>query len=188
MWDLAPDLIVVIADRSDADLVALCKDVVHGADTRIVVCATDARSSDPAMRAALHDAGAHEHIDPTMPGEVLAARMRALLRAPAPRVRSSHVVIGDVCLDLDLQRVTVGGEPRPCPPLHFSLLATLADAPGRVVTRDALAWMGWGMRLGDLHGRQMSVAMRGVRRVLGDGPRRPRVETVGQSGYRLVVP
>ncbi len=68
-----------------------------------------------------------------------------------------------------------------------TLAAVLASRPGDVVHNDVLRDLVWGRRFGNESGPKQCI--REIRRALGDSMTHPRfVETLGQQGYRLLVP
>jgi len=119
----------------------------------------------------------------------LLARVRAILRRSEPVAAESGVVRhGDLELDLEGYRVTVGGREVSLTPTEFRLLALLATAPGKVFTRQELLEHLWGSSAaGEL--RTVDVHVRHLREKLRDDPAAPRfVETVRGVGYRFRAP
>jgi DNA-binding response OmpR family regulator len=96
--------------------------------------------------------------------------------------------VGDLALDLGARGVNLAGVPISLTPLEFDLLASLARAAGRVLSRDQL--------LDEISGRDYEVFDRSIdvhvsalRRKLGDDPRSPRyIRTVRSAGYLLMRP
>jgi DNA-binding response OmpR family regulator len=94
--------------------------------------------------------------------------------------------VGDLKIDVDAHAVTQAGAHVALTPLEFDLLASLARAAGRVLSRDQL--------LDEISGRDYEVFDRSIdvhvsalRRKLGDDPRNPRyIRTVRSAGYLLM--
>ncbi len=69
----------------------------------------------------------------------------------------------------------------------FQILAILLQRPGQLVTRQELCASVWSESDSDAEAG-LNTAIRKLRQSLGDTPRHPRlIETVGSSGYRLLV-
>ncbi|MBI2323205.1 MAG: response regulator transcription factor, partial [Chloroflexi bacterium] len=98
--------------------------------------------------------------------------------APAPQR------LGDLVIDRARYEVTRRGEPLALTVREFSLLATLAEHPGRVFTREQLLRRVWGDTVYDEHVVEVHVG--NLRRKLEDDPSQPRyVQTVRGVGYRV---
>src|SRR6266704_2557393 len=121
--------------------------------------------------------GADDYIvKPFSPQELL-ARVRAVLRRakPAP---------GALAIDPGTRTVTVEGAPLTLTHKEFELLSALADAQGRVLSREFLLDRVWGYsRAGEIESRTVDVHVRRLRVKLG--PEGHRILTVKSVGYRL---
>jgi len=132
--------------------------------------------------------GADDYVaKPFEPRELL-ARIRAVLRrgpgrptAGTPRLR-----VGEVEIDFDAREVTVRGERARLTHFEFDLLAALARAPGRVLSRDYLldALKGQAHEVFD---RSIDVHVSRLRAKLERDPKDPRyIRTVRGVGYVLM--
>ena len=83
--------------------------------------------------------------------------------------------------------VSIAGAPVACSPLRLCALTVLAEAPNHVVTVESLVARLWRPDTVAPRRRLRNV-VRALRALLGEGPRRPRIETVTPVGYRLAVP
>jgi len=131
--------------------------------------------------------GADDYLaKPFNPRELL-ARIRAVLRrgAAAPRVR---VAAGDLVIDYDAREVALSGRRIVLTHHEFELLAALARAGGRVLSREQLmdALRGQAHEAFD---RSIDVHVSKLRAKLEQDPRAPRyIKTVRGVGYALVRP
>jgi two-component system phosphate regulon response regulator PhoB len=128
--------------------------------------------------------GADDYIvKPFSPKEVV-ARVRAVLRRSRLPVERETMAIGGLVIDVARHTVQVDGAPVPLTPKEFDLLRALAEARGRVLSRDVLLDRVWGYAAaGEIESRTVDVHVRRLRMKLGDAGRR--IATVKGVGYRL---
>lgn len=128
------------------------------------------------------NAGADDYVvKPFSPREVV-ARVRALLRRVGVQDR---IEAGPLVMNLRSRAVTLHGQPLALSRTEFDLLATLAQHPGLVWSRERLMERVWGP---DYPGvtRVVDVHITAVRRKLGDDADAPTfIETVRGLGYRF---
>ena len=132
--------------------------------------------------------GADDYVaKPFEPRELL-ARIRAVLRrGPGrPAAGTPSLRVGELEIDFDAREVTVRGERARLTHFEFDLLATLARAPGRVLSRDYLldALKGQAHEVFD---RSIDVHVSRLRAKLERDPKDPRyIRTVRGVGYVLM--
>ena len=128
--------------------------------------------------------GADDYIvKPFSPKELL-ARVRAVLRRAKPAPGVGAIAIGALAIDPGTRTVTVQGAPLTLTHKEFELLGALADAQGRVLSREFLLDRVWGYsRAGEIESRTVDVHVRRLRVKLG--PEGRRILTVKSVGYRL---
>ncbi|GGM58169.1 DNA-binding response regulator [Deinococcus arenae] len=128
------------------------------------------------------DAGADDYVvKPFSPREVV-ARVRALLRRVSVR---DDIEVGGLTLDVQGRTATLDGQPLAFSRTEFDLLATLAQHPGLLWTRERLLERVWGPEFPGVT-RVVDVHVTALRRKLGDEPDHPRfIETVRGAGYRF---
>jgi len=130
--------------------------------------------------------GADDYIvKPFSPKEVV-ARVRAVLRRAGARDGAAPVVSGRLVIDPDRHTVQVDAAAIELTPKEFDLLRALAEARGRVLSREFLLDRVWGYAsAGEIESRTVDVHVRRLRMKLGDEGRR--ITTVKGVGYRLEV-
>ena len=128
--------------------------------------------------------GADDYIvKPFSPKEVV-ARVRAVLRRSQAAGGPTPLAIGHLRIDVARHTVHADGTPIPLTPKEFDLLRALAEAHGRVLSREVLLDRVWGYAAaGEIESRTVDVHVRRLRMKLGGEGRR--VVTVKGVGYRL---
>jgi len=129
--------------------------------------------------------GADDYLaKPFNPRELL-ARVRAVLRRGRAPAAGARFRAGELEIDFDAREVTVDGRRVVLTHHEFELLAALARAAGRVLSREQLmdALTGQDYEAFD---RSIDVHVSRLRQKLGDDPRKPRlIKTIRGSGYVL---
>jgi DNA-binding response OmpR family regulator len=115
---------------------------------------------------------------------VRAALRRAEISATHP-IADEPIVAGDLRIDFERRAVTARGKPVRLTYVEFEILAALARAPGRVMTRELLLEQVWGNS--DYRDpRTIDVHIRHLREKLERNPREPEyLFTVRGVGYRF---
>ena len=139
--------------------------------------------------------GADDYLPKTFSSRELLARLRAVTRRyrvsekmAAAAAADEVLVFGDLKINRGARTVSLGGEPVTLTPLEYDLLASLAGAAGRVLTRDQLLDAVAG-RSYDVFDRSVDVHISSLRRKLGEAPRNPRfIQTVRSAGYMFKNP
>ena len=128
--------------------------------------------------------GADDYIvKPFSPKEVV-ARVRAVLRRSGVGAPGAPIVIGALVVDIASHTVRVRGVSVALTPKEFDLLRALAEARGRVLSREFLLDRVWGYASAEeIESRTVDVHMRRLRVKLGEEGRR--LLTVKSVGYRL---
>ncbi len=131
--------------------------------------------------------GADDYLaKPFNPRELL-ARIRAVLRRGADDPRTRFTA-GDLVVDVDAREVTVDGRRVTLTHHEFELLATLARANGRVLSREQLM-DALGGQDHEAFDRSIDVHVSKLRAKLEKDPRAPRyIKTARGVGYALVRP
>ncbi len=153
------------------------------ARTAVPIVILSARD-DEVDRVAGLEAGADDYVVKPFSPRELVARVKAVLRRADGDVGHGTVLeTGGVRLDHDAREVSVDGERVEVTAREFDLLAALLANPGRVLDRDRLLDLAWGMDFA-AGTRTVDVHVAQLRRKLG---RPGLIETVRGSGYKLVA-
>jgi DNA-binding response OmpR family regulator len=179
----ATALVVLDLGLPDQDGLDVCRQLrARPAGPQVLILTARAEEADVVLGL---DAGADDYmVKPFRLAELL-ARVRACTR----RVDDDRdrLAVGDLVVDVAARTVTAAGATVELRPKEFELLAALARAAGRVVTREQLLSDVW-----DEHWfgptKTLDIHIWALRRKL-DRPDRPsRITTVRGVGYRLDVP
>jgi DNA-binding response OmpR family regulator len=181
-----PDLIVLDLMLPGLDGLEVCRSVRRFSDAYILMLTAKAEELDKVVGLSV---GADDYVTKPFSPRELVARIKALLRRPRGIGPSEHTPplpqrLGDLAIDRARYEVTRGGRPVELTAREFALLATLAEHPGRVFTRQHLLERVWGEAAYDEHVVEVHVS--NLRRKLEADPAQPRyIQTVRGVGYRV---
>ena len=180
----APDLVLLDLGLPDLDGVEVCRRLRARAPATTIVILT-ARSDEVDVVIGL-DAGADDYVTKPFRLTELLARVRAHLRRVRPE-DGGRIVVGDLEIDSDSRRASVGGDEVELRVKEFDLLALLAGEAGRVVTRERIMSEVW-----DEHWfgstKTLDMHISSIRRKLADRGGAARITTLRAVGYRLESP
>ena len=132
--------------------------------------------------------GAEDYVTKPFSLAELLARVKVVLRrAKRATARASELVFGDVVINTATREVTRNGAAVELTATEFDVLACLAEAKGRVLSRDQIQDAVWGE---NHHGttRTIDNFILQLRQKLEDDPAKPRhLVTVRGVGYRFVA-
>jgi DNA-binding response OmpR family regulator len=136
----------------------------------------------------LLNAGADDYVVKPFSGELLAARIAALLRRAAPGSTPAPLIaVGGLSIDPARREALLDGRRLELSRREFDLLAYLAARPGAVVSRRELLTEVWHQAYGD--DQTIDVHVSWLRRKLGETAARPRyLHTVRGVGVLLDAP
>jgi DNA-binding response OmpR family regulator len=179
-----PDLVLLDLMLPGIDGLEVCRQLRQDAATATLPVVMLTAKGEEVDRVLGLELGADDYIvKPFSPKEVV-ARVRAVLRRSRTPVDRAPVVIGAVVIDVARHTVHVDGAPVTLTLKEFDLLRTLAEARGRVLSRERLLDRVWGYAAaGEIESRTVDVHVRRLRVKLGGEGRR--VVTVKGVGYRL---
>ena len=136
--------------------------------------------------------GADDYLVKPFNQRELVARMKAILRRvkiaqERENPRRKQLMIDDLVLNLTNHEVFKSSEPLAITATEFTLLKTLVENAGDLVTRDELTHLALNRRL-TLHDRAIDMHVSNLRRKIGSKQNgRPRLKTVRGAGYFYIV-
>jgi DNA-binding response OmpR family regulator len=181
----APDVVVLDVNLPGFDGFEVLRQARMFTDAYVIMLTARAEEIDRIVGLSV---GADDYlIKPFSPRE-LVVRVKTLLRRPRSgqgEPQADVLARGDLAIDRRRRTVRLRGAPVALTTIEFDLLATLAEDPGVVFSRQKLLDRVWGMDyIGDDH--VVDVHLGNLRRKLGDVAGSPAfIETVRGAGYRF---
>jgi len=181
----AADLIVLDLGLPDTDGLEVLRRIRTFSAVPVIILTAHYQQSEK-IRAL--DAGADDYVTKPFDTEELLARVRAALRrvpvaAPAP----THVIVGDVEIDLARRLVTRAGAPVHLTRTELELLELLVRHAGKLLTQEFLLREVWGPGYGS-ESNYLRVYVGQLRKKLGDDAAHPRlILTEPGIGYRWIA-
>ena len=179
-----PDLVLLDLMLPEMDGLEVCRRLRQDPATRSLPIVMLTARGDEVDRVLGLELGADDYVVKPFSPRELVARIRAVLRRARPDPATSALVLGRLTIDFSGHRVTVDGKPVGLTRKEFDLLRALAEARGRVLSREYLLDHVWGYTAaGEIESRTVDVHVRRLRQKLGaEGPR---IGTVTGVGYRF---
>ena len=180
-----PELVLLDLMLPDGDGRDLCRELRRRSDIPIIMLTARGTETDRIVGLEL---GADDYVVKPFSGPEVIARIRAVLRRT--RREDDGPVrrrLGDLEIDEEARRVFIRDNELDLSRKEFDLLAVLADAAGRVLTRDHLMARVWDENwFGPT--KTLDVHIGTLRRKLGDDPATPRyIHTVRGVGFRFAT-
>lgn len=178
-----PDLVILDLNLPGMDGLDVARAIRRKSSTPILMLTARVEEADQLVGLEL---GADDYMAKPFSPRLVVARVRALLRRSAPAPQAATMLrAADLEIDLGAHTVHRAGEPVDLTPTEFSLLATLAEQPGRVFSRLQLLEAAQGNAY-EGYERSVDAHIKNLRAKLEQDPRHPQyVETVFGVGYRF---
>jgi phosphate regulon transcriptional regulator PhoB len=179
-----PDLVLLDLMLPEMNGLEVCRRLRQDAATGTLPIVMLTAKGEEVDRVLGLELGADDYIvKPFSPKEVV-ARVRAVLRRSRAPSGGTPIAVGKLVIDVASHAVHVHGAPVALTPKEFDLLRALAEANGRVLSREFLLDRVWGYAgASEIESRTVDVHVRRLRVKLGQEGRR--VLTVKSVGYRL---
>lgn len=172
------DIALVDPSLTELDGLELVRRVRRESTVPIIMLST---SRDEEARIAELEAGADDYVvDPLSMPEVTARLRAQMRRARGFETEQTVLHTGELQLDLDARRCSVGGREVELTRREFDLVATLLRYPGRIHTREQLLELVWGTDA--ISPKTVDTHVAALRRKLGAAIT---IDTLRGLGYRL---
>jgi len=180
----SPDALVLDLMLPDGDGLDLCRELRANPRTRGLPLLMLTARGEPLDRIVGLELGADDYLPKPFEPRELLARIKALLRRAQPVPASDEVLhFGRLEIDLGERVARLDGVACDLTGHQFDLLVVLAQAPGRVLSRDQIMDMLKGHPM-EAFDRSIDVHISRIRAVIEDDPKAPRrVLTVRGAGY-----
>jgi DNA-binding response OmpR family regulator len=178
-----PDLVVLDLMLPSVDGLDVCRRLRQESSVPIIMLTARVEEADRVVGLEL---GADDYVTKPFSPRELVARVRATLRRTSGQVGPATIIrAGEVELDTAALAATVAGQPVELTPTEFQLLATMAQQPGRIFSREQLLKAIHGVAF-DGYDRSVDSHIKNLRRKMEPDPRQPHyVQTVYGVGYRF---
>lgn len=128
--------------------------------------------------------GADDYLTKPFSPKELVARIRAVLRRSGKLFGPSQLILGDLVLDTEQHRLSIGEHQLDVSPTEFRLMQFFMTHPDKVFNRTQLLDQVWGRSV-YIEERTVDVHVRRLRKILAEYGREDLVQTVRGFGYRF---
>jgi DNA-binding response OmpR family regulator len=174
------DALVLDLMLPDIDGLEVCRQLRATSDTPVLMLTARGDTMD---RVVGLEIGADDYLPKPFEPRELLARLRAILRRRQSSRASDVLRFGRLEIDRDARVVRVDGAERSLTGHQFTLLVSLAEKAGRVLSRDTLMDLVKGEAL-EAFDRSIDVHVSRIRAAIEDDPKKPRrLLTVRGAGY-----
>src|SRR5438105_590960 len=181
-----PDVLLLHLGLPDMDGLDVIREIRSHASTPIVVLSVRGAERD---KVEALDLGADDYLTKPFGVDELLARVRVALRHTARPAQGAAAVFrtGDLQVDLEQRRVSVGDREIHLTPTEYSLLTALIGHPNKVLTERMLLQQVWGSAW-ETEAHYIHVYVARLRKKIEQDPQAPRyVVTEPGVGYRLLA-
>lgn len=128
--------------------------------------------------------GADDYMTKPFSPRELVARIRAVLRRSGKIQGQAQITVGDLMLDTEQHRLSIGDKQLEVSPTEFRLMHFFMTHPDKVYSRTQLLDQVWGRSV-YIEERTIDVHIRRLRKILEEYGREDLVQTVRGFGYRF---
>ena len=179
-----PDLITLDVMLPERDGWEVCRTLRQDSRTRAIPIIMLTVRNDETDKIVGLELGADDYLTKPFSPKELVARIKAVLRRSKEPASDDVLTVGTLQIDAGRHMVHVKGQPVELTAKEFELLRALAQAKGRVLSRDVLLDRVWGLEQSmEIETRTVDVHIGQLRKKLGRESRR--LVTVKSVGYRL---
>lgn len=130
------------------------------------------------------DVGVDDYMTKPFSPKELTARIRAVLRRSGKLQGGGQITLGDLALDSEQHRLSIGEKQLDVSPTEFRLMQFFMTHPDKVFTRTQLLDQVWGRSV-YIEERTVDVHIRRLRKILSEYGREELLQTVRGFGYRF---
>ena len=165
-----PDVVLLDLMLPGMDGLAVCRSLREHSGVPIIVLSAQ---GNEATKVTALDSGADDYLTKPFGAAELLARLRVALRHATGARVAPVVEFGNVCIDVERRRVTVGGQAVALTPKEFDVLKYLVSNAGRVLTHTLILRSVWGPEY-SAETQYLRNVVLALRRKLEADPARPR--------------
>ena len=174
------DAVILDLMLPDMDGLEVCRRLRATHDTPVLMLTARGDAMDRVIGLEL---GADDYLPKPFEPRELLARLRAILRRGRAAATGNTLRFGRLAIDRDARVVRLDGVEQTLTSHQFTLLVTLAENAGRVLSRDTLMDLAKGESL-EAFDRSIDVHVSRIRAAIEDDPKKPkRILTVRGAGY-----
>ena len=185
----SPNLVILDIMLPTMDGIQVCRILRSESGVPILMLTAKGEELDKVLGLEM---GADDYMTKPFSMRELIARVKTILRraelSPTSadgRTSGGVITSGDLSIDMEARRVSLGGVPVKLKPKEFDLLSLFAGHPGKAFTRDDILDRIWGGKE-NIDRRTVDVHVRWIRQKLGEGDGAPRrIITIRGHGYRF---
>lgn len=130
--------------------------------------------------------GADDYVTKPFSPKELVARIKAVMRRSGKLSETGQLTLGDLTLDAEQHRLSIGGKAVDVSPTEFRLMQFFMTNPDKVYSRTHLLDQVWGRSV-YIEERTVDVHIRRLRKLLAEFDREDLIQTVRGFGYRLSI-